>query len=289
MTTVPVSVVIPAFERPERTGLAVVGALAQDPAPAEVIVVDDHSGDDTGAVAEAAGAKVLRHDENRGEGPARNTGLAAAANEWVAFLDSDDEWRPGHLARLWANRGERVVVAAAGRGTVNGRVYGHPGPGPLVLDGPRRALAHENPVLPSGAMVRRDDALAVGGFPARKQAADLEFLARILERGTGLSLPEVGVVYHQHPGQVSADGRATRRSHLDVVRSFSDRPWFDRKLLASAEATVGWDSFRGALRDHSWGEALSEIPKVAGSPTRVTSTVYLLRRRRLIRRRISEV
>jgi len=288
VTTIPVSVVIPAFERPELTRLAVVSALAQDPAPAEVIVVDDHSGDDTGAVAEAAGAKVLRHDENLGEGPARNTGIGAAANAWVAFLDSDDEWRPGHLARLWANRGERVVVAAAGRGTVNGRIIGHPGPGPLVLDGPRQALAHENPVLPSGAMVRRDDALAVGGFTGRKLAADLEFLARILERGTGLALPDVGVAYLQHPGQVTTDGRATRRGHLDVVRSFSDRPWFDRKLLASAEATVGWDSFRAALRDRSWGEALAEIPKIAGSPTRIEATLHLLRSRRLMRSRISE-
>lgn len=289
VSTVPVSVVIPAFERADRIGAAVASALAQDPAPTEVIVIDDCSGDDTGAAAAAAGARVLRNAQNLGQGPTRNVGIDASDAEWVAFLDSDDVWRPGHLARLWDHRGDRVLVAAAGQGTANGRIYGHPGPGPLVLDCPGQALRHSNPVLCSGSMVRRDVALAVGGFSARWRAQDLEFLARVLERGTGLVLPDVGVDYVQHDGQVSTDLRFSRKEHLAVVRSFHGRPWFRPQIMASAEATIGWDSMRVALRERAWVDALKELPKVGGSFVRAKATLSLLRQRRYERSRILQL
>jgi hypothetical protein len=87
---------------------------------------------------------------------------------------------------------------------------------------------------------------------------------------------------------VTADGRSTRSDHLAAVRAFADEPWFDRRVLASAEATVGWDSLRNALRIHAWREAARELPRIAGSPTRIKATVSLLRRRRHVRRRIQE-
>ena len=65
----PVSVVIPAFNRPDMVARAVRSALEQQPRPpAEVIVVDDGSSDDTAAAASAAGARVIRHEVNQGEG-----------------------------------------------------------------------------------------------------------------------------------------------------------------------------------------------------------------------------
>lgn len=286
-TTIPVSVVIPAFERAGQITAAVASALAQVPAPLEVIVIDDASNDDTARVAEAAGATVVRNQTNLGQGPTRNVGIRAAGAEWVAFLDSDDVWHAGHLGRLWSHRHDHVLVAAAGQGTENGRIYGHPGPGPLELDGPGDTLAGCNPVLCSGSMVRREVALAVGGFSDRRRAQDLEFVARVLERGTGLALPDIGVAYVQHTGQVSSDLRSTRREHLAVVRSFRDRPWFRSTILASAEATVGWDSLRVALRERAWSDSLRLLPTVGGSPVRAKATMALLRQRRYERRRIA--
>ena len=96
----PVSVVIPAFNRPEMVARAVRSALEQQPRrPAEVIVVDDASSDDTAAAASAAGARVIRHEVNQGEGAARNTAIRAARHDWVALLDSDDEFLPGTSRR----------------------------------------------------------------------------------------------------------------------------------------------------------------------------------------------
>src|SRR3712207_89972 len=85
----PVSVIVPAYNRAEmlRRSLASIGSQRPELA-AEVIVVDDGSSDDTAATAERLGARVIRHERNRGLATARNTGLEAATYPWVALLDS---------------------------------------------------------------------------------------------------------------------------------------------------------------------------------------------------------
>lgn len=96
-----VSVVIPAYNRADTVGRAVDSALAQTLEDIEVLVVDDGSTDDTGAVVAAYDdprVRLLSHDGNRGRSAARNTGIEAAQGEFVAFLDSDDQWLPGKLA-----------------------------------------------------------------------------------------------------------------------------------------------------------------------------------------------
>src|SRR4051794_32304698 len=93
----PVSVVIPAYRRPGMVERALRSVLAQTRRPAEVIVVDDASGDDTGARAAALGARVITHERNSGRGATRNRGIAAASQDWIALLDCDDEWLPRHL------------------------------------------------------------------------------------------------------------------------------------------------------------------------------------------------
>src|SRR5438552_16330121 len=91
----PVSVVVPAHDRAHVIERALRSVAEQrDCAPAELIVVDDGSTDRTAEVAQAHGARVLRHDRNRGVSAARNTGARSASQPWVALLDRDDEWLP---------------------------------------------------------------------------------------------------------------------------------------------------------------------------------------------------
>ncbi len=93
-----ISVVIPAYNAAAFIGDTIDSALRQTLAPLEVIVIDDGSRDDTAAVAERHGARVIRQ-ANGGVTVARNTGIAASKGEWIALLDHDDVWEPQKLAR----------------------------------------------------------------------------------------------------------------------------------------------------------------------------------------------
>ena len=96
------SVVIPVYNRRALVGRAIRSVLAQQGADFEVIVVDDASDDGTPErVREEFGdaVKIVSLAANSGVSAARNRGIAAAEREWIALLDSDDEWLPNKLAQ----------------------------------------------------------------------------------------------------------------------------------------------------------------------------------------------
>jgi glycosyltransferase involved in cell wall biosynthesis len=246
--TVPVTVVIPAYNRERMLQRALGSVLAQRPAPAEIVVVDDASTDGTAAVAEEMGARVVRHEENAGEGAARNSGIAAATQPWIALLDSDDEWLPHHLDSLWRVRGHHVVVATSAlrcgdAGTLD-RLQGTADPRPLMLRTPADVVFPENPVPVSAVMIRRDVAVRAGGYQPLRHCADFDFLLRCLDQGTGVVLPDVGVLYHLHAEQVSHERQQMKDAHTHISRCYSDRPWYDRRQVRRWTAAVAWDMYR---------------------------------------------
>jgi glycosyltransferase involved in cell wall biosynthesis len=105
------SVVIPAFNEAASIA-AVVSALSGD-GWHEVIVVDDGSADDTGAQAAAAGAIVVRHPYNKGNGAAVKSGVRRATGEHVLVVDGDGQHRPGDAVRLVARLGDYDLVVGA--------------------------------------------------------------------------------------------------------------------------------------------------------------------------------
>jgi glycosyltransferase involved in cell wall biosynthesis len=106
------SVVIPAFNA-ERTLGTVIGALhGQEPAPEEVIVVDDGSTDRTAEIATRLGARVIHSDGSGFAGGARNRGWAEVSSDAVVFLDSDAIPAPGWgagIARALAEHPGAIV------------------------------------------------------------------------------------------------------------------------------------------------------------------------------------
>jgi glycosyltransferase involved in cell wall biosynthesis len=288
-TTLPVSVVIPAYNRPALVGRAVGSALAQRPRPpAEVIVVDDCSGDDTGAAARAAGARVIRHEVNQGEGAARNTAIRAAAQPWVAMLDSDDEWLPGHLAALWPYAEGRVILGATAvaRGGGPEQLWGRPRATPLVLRSPADLLDGGNALVNSSVVARRDALLAAGLFREDlRRGADLDLWLRVLERGEGYVSPAVSVVYHLHEGQVSDDRGAMRDAHRDVIESHRGRPWCSDAVQRRSEAILQWDDLRDALSHGRRSAALRHAGSIGRDPRKLESIARLLSARALLRRR----
>jgi len=118
-----VSVVIPMYNRARCIGRAIASAIGQSVPPLEIIVVDDGSSDDSCSVVATLAAqepriRLLRQEINRGGAAARNVGLLGARAEFVAFLDSDDEWLVDHLERRLA-----VLQAAPRPALVFGSFY----------------------------------------------------------------------------------------------------------------------------------------------------------------------
>lgn len=122
-----ISVIIPTFNRAGRIGRAVKSVLSQTLQPDEIIVIDDGSSDETSSVIEQYLPTVKYHRQgNKGVSSARNAGIRMAKGDWIAFLDSDDEWFPEksseqmkalsgnldmkicHSNEIWYRNGRRV-------------------------------------------------------------------------------------------------------------------------------------------------------------------------------------
>jgi glycosyltransferase involved in cell wall biosynthesis len=100
-----VSIVIPTYNRADLIRLTIKSALAQSWQDLEIIVVDDASTDDTRTVVQGIHDPRVRYvglDKNSGPSTARNTGVQHARGRFIAFLDSDDEWRPEKIERQLA-------------------------------------------------------------------------------------------------------------------------------------------------------------------------------------------
>ncbi|MFZ0888804.1 MAG: glycosyltransferase [Candidatus Binataceae bacterium] len=98
-----VSSVIPVFNGERTIRAAIDSVLAQEFDGQEAIVVDDGSTDATPAILAGYGDRIrVLTQPNRGVAAARNAGVRASRGEYLAFLDSDDQWLPGRLARTFA-------------------------------------------------------------------------------------------------------------------------------------------------------------------------------------------
>lgn len=109
-----VSVVIPTYNRADVVGRAINSALAQSHSNLEIIVADNASSDDTAEIVNSITdkrVKFIRHDVNKGPGASRNTGLRNSTGDYIAFLDSDDEWLPEKVTsqlEVFKKEGDRI-------------------------------------------------------------------------------------------------------------------------------------------------------------------------------------
>ena len=107
-----VSIVIPAFNESESIA-GVVHALRASAPWREIIVVDDGSSDATGERAGAAGATVVRHAYNIGNGAAVKNGIRRATGEYVLIVDADGQHPPEDALRIVSRLGEYDLVVGA--------------------------------------------------------------------------------------------------------------------------------------------------------------------------------
>jgi glycosyltransferase involved in cell wall biosynthesis len=202
-----VSAIIPTRNRRALVGEAVASVLAQREADLEVIVVDDGSTDGTRAAIAGLPVRYV-YQPPAGVSAARNHGARRARGEWLAFLDSDDLWRPRKLAaqlafhrrypevpvsqteEIWVRNGRRINPA---------RHHRKPA-GDIFVPSLARCL-----VSPSAVMLRRALFEAVGGFDESLAVCeDYDLWLRLACRVPIGLVPEALVVKRGgHPDQLS--------------------------------------------------------------------------------------
>jgi glycosyltransferase involved in cell wall biosynthesis len=177
-----VSVVIPTYNYARFLGRAIESVMAQTVAPIEIIVVDDGSTDETPEVlARYANHVTALRRMNSGVASARNAGISVANGDLVAFLDSDDVWRPTKLERQLELQARYPECGAVGCGV---EVVDAAGSTLRILEfkdatgSPRerlRAFALRQRWVggsSSGALIPRHVLASVGGFDATLEAAE---------------------------------------------------------------------------------------------------------------------
>ena len=110
-----ISVVVPCHNAANTIAQTLQSVAAQSYAPLEILVVNDASTDNSRAQIENCGVPVTVIEADVGNaGAARNVGIARATGDWIALLDADDTWFPGHLeqaARLLQGGGDVAYMA----------------------------------------------------------------------------------------------------------------------------------------------------------------------------------
>lgn len=236
-----VSVVLPAYNCGKYISEALESALRQTYAPAEIIVVDDGSTDDTGGIIEKYAARYpgrIRYlrQPNRGPSAARNAGIRTAKGEYIAFLDADDVWLGN---KLECQIKEFTASDTTGLVTCGRSIRGPAGmvgqflPGINALD--KNALMEKLMIMNvigggSSVIVRKKCFDAAGLFDeSLRVAEDWDMWLRICERFACRSVDAPLIRYRMIRGSQSDTGEKNIENELLFLNKTFDRQGFKRR------------------------------------------------------------
>lgn len=219
-----VSVIMPTFNSSAFVTASMESVLGQSFDDLELIVVDDHSSDDTAGCVRALAAqdgrvRFIQLTENSGPAVARNRAIQKATGRYIAFLDSDDLWLPGKLERQLAftsEVGSAVTFTSYRKIDEDGTTTSN------VVEAPRRVwyrrLLKSNVIACSTALY---DTSVCGKvlMPEIRKRQDYALWLRILRSGhEAWGMPDDLVRYRVRAGSVSANKLSAARYHWAVYR-----------------------------------------------------------------------
>jgi len=227
---VKISVVIPAYNAASFIPRCLESVFAQTLKPAEIIVVDDGSRDNTAALANELGANVVSRP-NGGLSAARNTGISAASGQWIALLDADDMWSPKKLERQASCAGPETVLVYTGIRVFDDGGVREERPA-MDVNSVRKVLRYRNPIAPSSVLVRREAVMQGGGFREDIRACeDWEMWVRLQRLGQFVAVADTLTHYYVHPHSLSANPDKMLQA-LDQI--------IDTTLLAGLQGFDRW-------------------------------------------------
>lgn len=214
-----ISVLVACWNAERYLGEALASALDQNPAPAEVIVVDDGSTDGSAAVASGFAGVTLVSQPNRGVAAALNRAARHATGEVLTFLDADDLWLPGKLAT-------QVAALRADPGLDGVFAHMRSFVDPALPEADRTALRVEGAVEPGlvkGTLMLRAAALGrLGPFDEERRFADFIawYVAASAKGFRWAMLPDLLYLRRVHGGNMGR--RERERQHEQYLLAMKD-------------------------------------------------------------------
>lgn len=259
-----ISVIIPVYNRAALVGRALDSVFAQTCRDYEIIVVDDGSSDGSVELLESYGDRLITvRQANAGAAAARNAGIALARGEFIAFLDSDDEWCSDKLrcqveyfdvhpdvALVYTDMIEVVDGYVESEAYLHCGAYSRTGEGDLY-----EALLHENFIFTPTVMVRRTIFDGVGMFDTQLAICeDRDLWLRIARQFSIGFLDQPLTIRHRHGTNLTTNRELYMLSHLalfekELAYSESHAPQFVpliRKKLAARHEEAGLHYLRVA-------------------------------------------
>jgi glycosyltransferase involved in cell wall biosynthesis len=247
-----ISVVVPARNRARTLPYCLDSLVAQTLSPREIIVVDDHSTDDTERVVRSYQHRGVRHlqlADGHGAQAARNAGVRASRAPWIAFQDSDDRWMPNKLERQALALGrsafsEDVLVHTDG---VKVDLEGHQGErleaSGFEGDCYGRLLTRAGPLFP-GMLVHKRRLEDIGLLDTECPAyQEWDTAIRLAKHCRLVHVSEILFEWVRHDGEtISSDRRRDLRGHEYVLNKH-------REEIQRVHGIGGWQI---ALCDLVW-------------------------------------
>jgi len=276
-----ISVILPVFNRAATIRRCLDSVRSQTFSDWELVAVDDASSDDSAAVIESYGDarfRVIRHEKNRGAAGARNTAMREARGQFVAWIDSDDEWLPEKLAR-------QMALLDASQADVCGCDYfmhtaGHEHPVRIPpSDDWRRTLHFECRLAAGSTIVVRRACLEEVGLldEVLRSHEDWDWLLRLAKQYRFVIVPELLARIHyagpRDPRVVAEGDRVFFEKHRAEFASFGAAHLrLIESLHHSRNAVAAFSAGEIRLGARALAQALAAKPFLP--PTRYAAFVF---------------
>ncbi|MBU0625181.1 glycosyltransferase family 2 protein [Patescibacteria group bacterium] len=247
-----VTVVIPVYNRPIFIRRAIDSVIAQTYKNWELIIVDDCSTDNTVEVIRSYLNKnerisLICLEKNRGVSNARNIGIEKASGEYIAFLDSDDEWFPDKLTKqvrlFQQDKTEQVGFVGCNRIILVTKTGQEHRSRLILQDNTLRMFLSRCFVVPSGVVVKKKVFTKVGLFDINLDySEDWDMWIRIAEKFSFALIDEPLFKYYEHGGNACSDPAKLNKRESDthlVLRKHERLYMSDYKLQSERERYLG--------------------------------------------------
>lgn len=231
--------ILPTYNRRYCLARSITSVLSQTCSDYELLIIDDGSTDDTVAwlqqtypAATYPHIKVIALAQNQGPSSARNVGIRAAQADWLAFLDSDDQWQPEFLERHWQaiSKQENVALSACDVLAIQHRnpdekVLAESKVWSIYADATEHMLMSSLIWSMSLVVANRHYVLQAGLLNEQlTMCEDRELYLRLLYYGTYVHVPEALVIKIQETDSLTRNMERYAQAVIQAIDCFLDSP-----------------------------------------------------------------